>query len=103
MNEQKPYKCNTSTVVIREGDILNSQCEVIASSDNVALQMSYGVSRTIHEHTGSGIDVDLDKVKNVELGDVVVTKVLIRNCSKKCSVSNMMCNLLSTNAPQNRD
>lgn len=37
MYEQKTYKCNKSTVVIREGDILSSRCEVICNSDNVGL------------------------------------------------------------------
>ena len=74
MYEQKTYKCNKSTVVIREGDILSSRCEVICSSDNVGLQMGVGVARSIHDKTGAAIDVDLDKVNlPVELGEVVVT------------------------------
>ena len=74
MYEQKTYKCNKSTVVIREGDILSSRCEVICSSDNVGLQMGVGVARSIHDKTGAAIDADLDKVNlPVELGEVVVT------------------------------
>ena len=73
MNEANRYKCNVSTVVIREGNILDSHADVIVSSDNVGLQMSAGVSRAIHEAAGEAMDIDLDKVKNVELGDVVVT------------------------------
>lgn len=56
MYEQKTYKCNKSTVVIRDGDILSSRCEVICSSDNVGLQMGVGVARSIHDKTGAAID-----------------------------------------------
>lgn len=73
MNESKTYICNKSHVTIKEGDILNSTCDVIVSSDNIGLQMSVGVSRKIHEAAGAAIDIDLDKTPNVDLGDVVVT------------------------------
>ena len=73
MNEQKQYRCNNSTVIIREGNIVGSECEVVVSSDNVWLQMATGVSRTIHESAGEHVDVDLDKIEKIELGDVVVT------------------------------
>lgn len=73
MNEIKKYKCGKSTFILKEGDILKSQAEVIVSSDNVGLQMGAGVSHAIHQAAGVSLDLDLDKVSHVELGDVVVT------------------------------
>ena len=73
MYKIKKYKCNNSTLQIREGDICDSKCDVIVSSDNVGLSMAVGVSRAIHDKAGIATDIDLDKIKQVDLGDVFVT------------------------------
>ena len=67
------YKCNTSIITFRQGSIIDSNAEVIVSSDNAGLQMSQGVSRAIIDAAGDEIDHDLSKISNCNLGDVIVT------------------------------
>lgn len=71
---ERTYKYNNSTVTIKFGNILDSESEVIVSSDDCLVTMSDGVSKAIRTGDTSGAIVeDVKKKIPAELGDVVVS------------------------------
>lgn len=70
---KEKYRFNNSTVHIIDGDITDSQLEVITSADNYNLQMAGGVSKAILSKGGSAIKIDAWKKVPANLGSVVVT------------------------------
>jgi O-acetyl-ADP-ribose deacetylase (regulator of RNase III) len=75
---QQSYTIGKSTVIVRIGDILDSDVEVLVSSDDHRLTMSGGVSMAIRRHGGEAIfneaQSQLTKRGNgLQLGDVVQT------------------------------
>lgn len=71
--EQRTYTFNQSTLTVKFGNILDSQAEVIASSDDCYVTMGGGVSRAILEAGGESIIKDAQKMVPVPLGDVIAT------------------------------
>ena len=71
--EQRTYTFNQSTLTVKFGNILDSQTEVIASSDDCYVTMGGGVSRAILEAGGESIIKDAQKMVPVPLGDVIAT------------------------------
>lgn len=71
--EQRTYTFNQSTLTIKFGNILDSQAEVIASSDDCYVTMGGGVSRAILRAGGDTIIKDAQKMVPVPLGDVIAT------------------------------
>lgn len=70
---ERQYKVNTSTLTIRFGNILDSDAEVIVSSDDSELSMGGGVSGAILVNGGEIILDDARKNIPAQLGDVIVT------------------------------
>lgn len=71
---ERIYRYNNSIVTLKFGNILDSEAEVIVSSDDCFLTMSGGVSMAIKNADQSGaIREDIKKKIPAELGDVVVT------------------------------
>ena len=71
--ESRQYIFNKSKLTVRFGNILESQSEIIVSSDDCYVSMGGGVSRAILKEGGLGIKYDAQKMVPVSLGDVVVT------------------------------
>ncbi len=72
MNERS-YIINTSELVIRFGNILESKADVIVSSDDNFISMGGGVSGAILAKGGHEILKDAQKKVPAELGDAIVT------------------------------
>lgn len=71
---ERTYIYNNSKVTIRFGNILNSEAEVIVSSDDCYITMGGGLSMSIRNAEGSGaIEWDAHKKVPAGLGDVVVS------------------------------
>jgi Predicted phosphatase homologous to the C-terminal domain of histone macroH2A1 len=71
---ERTYKYNNSEVTICIGNILNSDAEVIVSSDDCFITMGGGVSASIRRKEGMGaIEQDVKKKVPAEIGDVVVS------------------------------
>lgn len=70
---ERQYIINTSTLTIRFGNILESNAEVIVSSDDNELSMGGGVSGAILVNGGEVILDDTRKNVPAQLGDVVIT------------------------------
>lgn len=64
---------NSSYLTIRFGNILESNAEVIVSSDDNTLSMSGGVSEAIASMGGNTIQNDAKKNIPVQLGDMIIT------------------------------
>lgn len=73
MNNSRTYKFNNSSLVIKFGNILDTDKEVIVSSDDFMLSMGGGVSKAILEKGGDAIINNAFKMVPAEIGDVVVT------------------------------
>lgn len=74
MEQKKEYYINNSTIKIIFGDILDSQAEVIVSSDDCNISMGGGVSWAIKRKEGTdAIENDVKKKVPAEIGDVVVS------------------------------
>lgn len=71
--EERTYTINTSELVIRFGNILDSESDIIVSSDDNSLSMGGGVSGAILSKGGQEIQKDAKKRIPVELGDAIVT------------------------------
>ena len=71
--ETKQYIFNKSRLAVKFGNILESQSEVIVSSDDCYVTMGGCVSRAILKEGGLCIKSDAQKMVPVPLGDVVVT------------------------------
>lgn len=71
---ERTYKYNNSEVTIRIGNILNSDAEVLVSSDDCFVTMGGGVSASIRRKEGTGaIEYDVRKKVPAEIGDIVVS------------------------------
>lgn len=73
MCQQREYRFNNSTLVLKFGDIVESDADVLVSSDDYSLPMEDGLALYLLEKGGPEIKVDADKMSGAELGDVVVT------------------------------
>ena len=73
MEALRTYQFNNSTVKLLFGDMLNSEAQVIVSSDDGWLSMGGGLSRQIHVAGGPTVRADAEKQVPATLGDVVVT------------------------------
>lgn len=71
--DSRQYIFNKSTLTVKFGNILESQAEVIVSSDDCYVSMGGGVSRAILKEGGPCIKSDAQKMVPVPLGDVIVT------------------------------
>ena len=60
--ESRQYTFNKSTLTIRFGNIVESQSEVIVSSDDCYVTMGGGVSRAILRTGGEAIVKDVQKM-----------------------------------------
>ncbi|MBQ7694183.1 MAG: TIR domain-containing protein [Lentisphaeria bacterium] len=67
------FRVKNSIVKIMTGNILESKCEVIVSSDDNMLSHGGGVSQAIFDRGGDAISDDAEKNIPAELGDIVVT------------------------------
>lgn len=74
MEQEKEYHINNSTIKIIFGNIVDSQAEVIVSSDDSNITMGGGVSMAIRRKEGTeAIQLDVKKKTPAEIGDVVVS------------------------------
>lgn len=74
--ESRQYTFNKSTLTVKFGNILESQAEVIVSSDDCYVTMGgghRGVSGAIYQAGGESIMRDAQKMVPVPLGDVIAT------------------------------
>lgn len=70
----KEYVINNSCIKLILGDIIESNAEVIVSSDDADISMGGGVSRAIRRNDSSGtIGQDARKNAPADIGDVVVS------------------------------
>lgn len=69
----KIYKINNSTVKILFGSILQSDAEVIVSSDDCYLSMGGGISKCILQAAGVALRQDARKKIPAHLGEIVIT------------------------------
>lgn len=65
--DSRQYVFNKSTLTVKFGNILESQTEVIVSSDDCYVSMGGGVSRTILKEGGFCIKSDAQKMVPVPL------------------------------------
>lgn len=70
---QRTYTINNSTLTVIFGNLLNSDKEVIVSSDDGLITMGGGVSGAIRQECGESIMEEVKKHRPASLGDVVVT------------------------------
>lgn len=59
--EQRTYTFNQSTLTVKFGNILESQAEIIASSDDCYVTMGGGVSRAILRAGGESVFISSEK------------------------------------------
>lgn len=71
--ESRKYTFNKSTLTVKFDNILDTQAEVIVSSDDCYVTMGGGVSRAILHAGGEVIIKDAQKMVPIPLGDVLVT------------------------------
>lgn len=74
--DSRQYIFNKSKLTVKFGNILESQAEVIVSSDDCYVSMGGGVSRAILKEGGLS---DAQKMAPVPLGDVIVTTAGLLN------------------------
>ena len=74
MEQGKEYHINNSTIKVIFGNILDSQTEVIVSSDDCNITMGGGVSMAIRQKEGTdAIRLDVMKKIPADIGDVIVS------------------------------
>lgn len=78
----RQYTFNKSTLTVKFGNIIDTQAEVIVSSDDCYVTMGGGVSRAILRAGGESIIKDAQKMVPVPLGDVVATTAGTLKCQK---------------------
>lgn len=71
--DSRQYIFNKSRLTVKFCNILETQAEVIVSSDDCYVSMGGGVSRAILKEGGLSIKSDAQKMVPVPLGDVIVT------------------------------
>lgn len=69
----RTYEVGRSSITLRFGDILESEAEVLVSSDDFLLSMGGGVSASLRHAGGSRFAADASKMVPAEVGDVVVS------------------------------
>lgn len=70
---ERAYTINNSEIRIYFGNILDTDAEVIVSSDDCLLSMGGGISRCIMEAAGDALVSDAMKKIPAQLGNIVVT------------------------------
>lgn len=73
MNQQREYKFNNSSLIVKFGDIIETDTDVLVNSDDYLLPMKDGLSGYLLEKGGQEIMNDIKKKRKAELGDVVVS------------------------------
>lgn len=73
ITKSREYLFNNSKLTVKFGNILDTQAEVIVSSDDCYVTMGGGVSKAILLAGGSTIINDAQKMVPVPLGDVIAT------------------------------
>ena len=71
--KSRQYKFNNSTITIIFGDLMQSEAEVIVSSDDTGISMGGGISGSIRRIGGDVIREDARKKLPAAVGDVVVS------------------------------
>ena len=71
--QQREYRFNNSLLIVKFCDIIEADTDVLVSSDDIGIPMRDGLSRYILEKGGQEILQDIEKKRDAELGDVVVT------------------------------
>lgn len=73
MDQQREYKYNNSLLIVKFGDIIETDTDVLVNSDDYLLPMKDGLSGYVLEKGGQEIMNDVKKNRKAELGDVVVS------------------------------
>ena len=73
MNQHCEYHFNNSVVKIKFGDIVEADTDVIVDSDDYQLPMADGLPAYLLKKGGQEINHDVNKQRNAELGDVIVS------------------------------
>ena len=73
MRQQRIYHFNNAELIIKFGDIVEADTDVIVNSDDYQLPMADGLSGYLLKKGGVDIRKDAAKKQDAELGDVVVT------------------------------
>lgn len=71
--KSRQYTFSNSMLTVKFGNILDTQAEVIVSSDDCYVTMGGGVSRAILRAGGDVIIRDAQKMVPISLGDVLAT------------------------------
>lgn len=71
--QQREYKYNNSLLIVKVGDIAETNTDVLVNSDDYSFPMKDGLSKYILERGGDELKNDLLKNKSAKLGDVVVS------------------------------
>ena len=72
---KQAYQVGESSVVIEIGDLVKSQADIIVSSDDSALSMRGGVSRSVRNMAGEEVYLEARKfVGSLVVGDIVMTR-----------------------------
>lgn len=71
--KQREYQFNNSVLKVKFGDIVEADTDVIVDSDDYLLPMVDGLPAYLLEKGGQEIKNDVDKQRDAELGDVVVS------------------------------
>jgi O-acetyl-ADP-ribose deacetylase (regulator of RNase III) len=69
----RTYEVGRSSITLRFGDIIESEAEVLVSSDDFLLSMGGGVSASLRRAGGSRLAADASKMVPADVGDVVVS------------------------------
>lgn len=71
---ERTYRYNNSEVTIRIGNILDSNADILVSSDDCFVTMGGGVSASIRRKEGTGaIENDVRKHVPAKIGDIIVS------------------------------
>ncbi len=73
MKRLREYQYNNSVLIVKFGDIVDANTDVIVDSDDYLLPMVDGLPAYLLEKGGLEIKNDVVKQRNAELGDVVVS------------------------------
>ena len=73
LKQQRKYQYNNSVLIVKFGDIVEAETDVIVDSDDYLLPMVDGLPAYLLEKGGPEIKNDVNKQREAELGDVVVS------------------------------
>jgi O-acetyl-ADP-ribose deacetylase (regulator of RNase III) len=71
--QQRVYSFNNSLLIVKFSDIVEAKTDVLVNSDDYGIPMQDGLSGYILEKGGQDVLNDIEKKRDAELGDVVVT------------------------------